>query len=67
MRCLGGAGEHGRGEPQGPTPTTDRTVAPCRGEAGTWLGREEGTTVLNEVTFACLGERMRLTVLKNGA
>jgi chemotaxis protein CheX len=33
-------------------------------EVETWLSREKGTTVMNEVTFACLGERMRITILK---
>jgi chemotaxis protein CheX len=45
-----------------PPPTT--LSIPDVRETETWLSREEGTTVLNEVTFACLGERMRLTVLK---
>jgi hypothetical protein len=45
-----------------PPPTT-LSIPEVR-ETETWLSREEGTTVLNEVTFACLGERMRLTVLK---
>jgi chemotaxis protein CheX len=35
-------------------------------EVETWLSREKGTTVMNEVTFACLGERMRITILKQG-
>lgn len=33
-------------------------------EVETWLSREEATTVMDEVTFACPGERMRLTILK---
>jgi chemotaxis protein CheX len=45
-----------------PPPTT--LSLPDVREVETWLSREEGTSVMNEVTFACLGERMRLTVLK---
>jgi chemotaxis protein CheX len=45
-----------------PPPTT--LSLPDLREVETWLSREAGTTVMNEITFACLGERMRLTILK---
>jgi hypothetical protein len=48
-----------------PPPTT--LSLPDVREAETWLSREEGTTVMNEVAFAGLGERMRLTILKQSA
>ena len=67
MRCLGELVSVVGGNLKALLPPPTALSLPAVGEAGTWLSREEGTTVLNEVTFACLGERMRLTVLKNGA
>jgi hypothetical protein len=45
-----------------PPPTT--LSLPQVREVETWLSQDEGTTVMDEVTFACLGERVRLTILK---
>jgi chemotaxis protein CheX len=47
-------------------PPTALSIPDVR-DAETWLSREAGATVLNEVTFACLGDRMRLTVLKQSS
>jgi chemotaxis protein CheX len=47
-------------------PPTQLSLPEVR-QVSSWQSREEGTTVMNEVTFACLGERMRLTVLKRTA
>lgn len=35
--------------------------------SATWSVREPGTTVLNELTFACLGKRLRVTILKGAS
>ncbi len=45
-------------------PSPSQLSLPEVGEASTWGAAEPGTVSLNEVTFACLGERLRLTLLK---
>lgn len=48
-------------------PPPSQLALPVVQEAWTWALPMEGTQRLNEVTFACLGERMRLTLLKHTA
>ncbi len=45
-----------------PAPT--RLSLPIVREASSWRIGEEGANLMNEVTFACLGQRMRFTLLK---
>jgi chemotaxis protein CheX len=40
---------------------------PVAREHPTYSYREEGTRVINELTFACLGRRLRLAVARRGA
>lgn len=40
---------------------------PLVGATSTWLVAEEGAESVNEVTFACLGKRMRVTILRRTA
>jgi chemotaxis protein CheX len=48
-------------------PSPSLLSLPEVGEASTWTWVEPETVSLNEVTFACLGERLRLTLLKRAA
>jgi hypothetical protein len=45
-------------------PPVSRLAIPTVTATAVFGCREPGSQVLNEVTFACLGNRMRVTILK---
>lgn len=48
-------------------PSPSHLALPEVTETTTWVPAEPGSVSLNTITFACLGERMRLTLLKQDA
>lgn len=48
-------------------PSPSQLALPEVRDVSTWVSVEPGSISLNEVTFACLGDRVRLTLLKRAA